>query len=106
MQSRAAISRDWMPEARWQRISRRATASISGWVITSASTASGPGDRGGQAAVPVVPAFGERGMPAGFQPLPGDVLGLPVSTGDVLVGDVRSAPVVAALAVGDLGQGG
>jgi hypothetical protein len=64
-----------------------------------------PGDRGGQAAVPVVPAFGECGMPVGFQPLPGDVLGLPVSAGDVLVGDVRGAPIVAALAVGDLGQG-
>src|SRR5579859_1615902 len=43
MPSRAAISRGWIPGARRRRISRRATASISGWVITSASTASGPG---------------------------------------------------------------
>jgi hypothetical protein len=62
-------------------------------------------DCGGQAAVPVLPAFGERGVPSRCQPLAGDVYGLPVGAGDVRAGDVRGAPVVASLAFCDLGQG-
>ena len=60
---------------------------------------------GGEPAVPVVPAFGERGMPSGCEPLTGDVPGLLVGACDVRVWEVPGAPVVAALAAGDLGQG-
>jgi hypothetical protein len=50
-----------------------------------------PRDGGGQAVMPVLPALGQGGVPSGCQPLAGDVLGLAVGAGDVLVGDVGGA---------------
>lgn len=55
--------------------------------------------------MPALPSLGERGVPPDCQPLAGDVPCLLVSAGDVLARDVRGAPVVAALAFGDLGEG-
>jgi hypothetical protein len=56
--------------------------------------------------VAVLPALSERGVPAVFKPLRGDVSCLPVGWLDGAVGDARGAPVVAALAFGGLGEGG